>query len=1152
MKKFVLLCLTTLFSIATWAADFDVDGLYYTKLTDSTVEVASTPSGADKYTGDIVVPPTVRYDDEDFTVVGIGRNAFSSTNLTSIELPSTITYIDSRAFYSCNMPKIDIPEGVTSVGSEAFFISHLTEVMLPETLTSLGDFAFDGSYITSVNIPKNVSSMGECVFASCPNLSEVTFEYGMTVIGEGTFMDDENLTTISEIPGTVTYIGESAFCRTMISSINIPKSVTVMGEMAFAECELLSNVTLEEGLTFIGDYAFLSCELLMQINIPSSIEVIGLGAFTYTGLRTLTIPGSVTSIGEEAFEGCYYLTQVTFGDGFSLTNISNRMFYEDRSLKSITLPSSITTIEDEAFRYSGLTSIDFPENISTIGEYAFGNCTSLTTITFPETITSIGEYVCQNCTSLEEATILANISKIESNSFYGCTALTKVSIPKTVANIAAQAFYNCKSLTSITSLNREAPICGTSVFSSVPTSTCILYVPNGSENSYSTAPLWEDFTNIVGIEVEDDPDEDETKFVEDGIYYQCVDKDAMTVEVTYESSSFNYYAGTIDIPATVTHNAKEYAVIGIGYSAFRLSPELIKVTIPESVTYIDTYAFYDNSALQEVSLPSGITEIGEYTFYNCKSLSTITIPANVTLIDYYAFGDSSLAEFILGEGEQTLDLDVYSLCGCKIESLYLGRNVSFSGNNVSSMRTAFRMGGSGNISTITFGENITSLCDYEFYSCKGIENIIIPGHITTLGDYAFSSCGDLKSVTFCEGITALSKNTFTQCTSLKEINFPESLTDMGERTFQSCTALEEVTISCNVTSAPYAFRYCSALKKVTFSEGCTTISTYMFDDCTSLNEVIFPSTLTTISSNAFYRCTSLEKVLLPEGVTSVSGFDNCSSLNYILLPQSVTHIGRFQNCSALKKVIVPKLVDDFTSSYIFQECSNLEEVIILGDIQSYSFDTFYGCSSLGKIYSLTSTPPSKQPGVGTSSLFRGLDTDNCVLYVPVGAKETYANDENWGEFTHIEELGEPLAITYGTTVLTTDSVEITGYIAVGSVGIAEVGFEYWSDESDVKTITATVEDMKADLTDLPYATTYTYRAYAKTTTGNTIYGDNLTFTTEGTNVDKIEEVASDTTQVGSTTVEGYYTVDGRRISSPQRGVNIVRYEDGTAKKILVK
>jgi len=253
-------------------------------------------------------------------------------------------------------------------------------------------------------------------------------------------------TTVSaEIGSLCTSIGDFAFCDAenyfgfgLLTTVNIPNSVTSIGNGAFGYCSSLTSINIPDSVTSIGNGAFSRCSGLTSINIPDSVTSIGNSAFSRcSGLTSINIPDSVTSIGMAVFSSCIALTSVTIGN-------------------------SVTSIRDSAFiSCSGLTSITIPDSVTSIENYAFKKCLGLTSVTIGNSVTSIGQ-----------------------SAFEGCSGLTSITIPDSVTSIGSSAFYNCSGLTSITSLATTAPTIKNNTFRNVKTDGK-LYVPSGS-SGYDT------------------------------------------------------------------------------------------------------------------------------------------------------------------------------------------------------------------------------------------------------------------------------------------------------------------------------------------------------------------------------------------------------------------------------------------------------------------------------------------------------------------------------------------------------------------------------------------------------------------------------------------------------------------------------------------
>ena len=303
----------------------------------------------------------------------------SPKNIITYTAPSEIQideYVADSNIYSHQFSEgvgtIIFENDITAIYDYAFYnCSGLTSIEIPDSVTTIGNYAFNNcSGLTSIELPDAVTTIGGGAFYNCSNLSDVIIGSGVTTIGDGAFSSCYGLTSI-EIPDSVTTIGDGAFSSCYgLTSIEIPNSVTTIGGSAFYNCSNLSNVTIGSGVTTIGNDAFSGCY----------------------GLTSIEIPNSVTTIGEYAFSGCYRLTSIEIPD--SVTTIGYGAFNGCKCELIINSKIVETDYTDETalFRGSEFEKITFIGDIEKIGDYVFYNCKGLTSIEIPDSVTTIGNY----------------------------------------------------------------------------------------------------------------------------------------------------------------------------------------------------------------------------------------------------------------------------------------------------------------------------------------------------------------------------------------------------------------------------------------------------------------------------------------------------------------------------------------------------------------------------------------------------------------------------------------------------------------------------------------------------------------------------------------------------------------------------------------
>ena len=300
--------------------------------------------------------------------------------------------MEKEAFIGCTLKTFNLPKGLTEIPARAFYgcKCDVKSITIPDNITKIGESAFEQSsnannsfyYLESITIPESVTSIGEKAFYDLSNLKTIT------------------------IPKTVTNIGKHAFDKT-----------AWLREKQEENPLVIVNGILIDGKTASGDVV-----IPETFNGEKVTKIIADAFILNKNITGVTIPNSVTSIGDRAFYKCESLESVVIPD--SITSIGNWTFTNCKSLENVTLPNTITSIGDYAFKdCDSLKNITIPESVTSIGGYAFASCDYLSSFVIPEGVTLIERNVLQDCQRLLEVTIPKSVNVIDYMAFYGCYSL---------------------------------------------------------------------------------------------------------------------------------------------------------------------------------------------------------------------------------------------------------------------------------------------------------------------------------------------------------------------------------------------------------------------------------------------------------------------------------------------------------------------------------------------------------------------------------------------------------------------------------------------------------------------------------------------------------------------------------------------------------
>lgn len=899
----------------------------------------------------------------------------------------------------------------------------------------------------------------------------------------------------------------------------------------------------------IGKYAFCSCNNLKRLTLPKDITSIEQSAFFgCSGLTSITIPSSVTAIGKWSFYDCSSLTSIELPN--STTTIDEAAFQNCTSLASVTLTSNLTSIESHAFigcsqlkdvRYNVLDDLatyiqtDHPEivignNCNCDFKY-YQNNQEITSLKIPAGITSIGKNVFQKYNGIQSLTFSPALTSISDLQF-SCD------------------FTNLKSVY----VGWQDPIAAGTFFKGADMSNCTLYVPHGTTNAYANSDIWCGFGNIIEynnqatitleqpgtlpqkindsdknlithLKIKGNINGTDLRFIREmagvSVTGEITDGELANLDLSEAKivSGGDYYYQDSNDTKYYTKDDE------LGVCAFSKCWGLKDISLPGDLKSVGDFAFSDCSSLETINLPSGITTIGNYAFWYCENLTSLTLPSGLISIGDRAFENCySLTSLEFPSSLTTLGELVFAGCS-NLTSLTLH-------SNLTDVKSNYLFGGASNYNNLkdvryiidsdleTYLQSNHPIfyeinCGIKYYlNDQEITTLEIPSGITSIGDGVFLSNKSLTNLTLSSKVSSIGISAFSYCDNLKDVRYYiyddlATYIQNGHPDFyvggikyywndQEITTLE---IPTSVTSiGNNAFYGCSGLTTLNLPSNVTSIGDRAFGGCSNLTSVDLPSSITKMGDFVFFYCEKLSNVNLPSDITTIStgAFGGCSSLQNINLPSGVTTIGdnAFSDCSNLTNVTLPSALASI-GDYAFSGCSNLTNVIFPSAFTAIGNVAFSGCSNLANV-----TLSSNITSIGTYAFQNCINLKNLTISKDVTSIKDIAFNNSY------------------------DDLELE------SVYVA------WENPIEAGSFFDRINISNCTL----YVPQGTKEAYANADVWKD-FGNIIEY--DATGIDKVTN-RSDVKEISR------YSLNGQRVTSPTKGVNIVVYSDGSIKKVAVQ
>lgn len=830
----------------------NVEGVSYS--VDLSKRTASLVKCISLTTTDVVIPDSVEYNAVKFPVETICESAYYGTSITSLSIPSTVTYIEKDAFYACSsLYSVELRDGD----------SLLT--FAPSSLSCFGQPSGVTSNFTQLKLGRNIYFTNANPFAYQRKLKYVEVGPCVSSIPALAFSNDSSLDSIY-ISNNVKEIGELAFdcCSSLrvLAGLDSNDYISYIRSYAFRGCSSLKSIILPKHLSVIGDHAFTACESLQQISIPASVDTIMYCAFDgCLSLRNLIIEDGVNSlfIDNEADGGCFNLCPleyIYFGRNITKKYTSPFPFAERPSIKHVAFSNSVTTIDNSLLcRSTSLEELTIPASVTKIGSYAFDGCTSLRSVTFepsPSPVTLNNAYT----TGFDDANIddLYLCRPIILTNQYGSpfahgAMLKNVYLSDYAGNFQSGFFDENTSIHNVY-LNTDVSLrSGTVLFDNL----------DGIENLY------------VGDKVTNIP----PKMFCDCTHLTHVYSEAVTPP-TLASDNFSKQELIVKVP---DYCANSYKLVESWYNAGK------------------NYIYCDNDFEFSISSDDFVDWV-----LNCDTLdrvSRLTLTGDVSSDDVWT---------TLKKLTHLSYLDMSNAVCTSIPSNQFAHSLLYTfvppatlssiGNN------AFQ--GCVNLQAdFNFASGEVSIGDYAFDGCSKMANTFAfsPDVVyVKIGQCAFRNCPNFGGTFTLSSRFDIGANAFENCLKLTSVVFASSVSDTTPSTFGDFafmnTGITQMTLPAYVEKLPLAlWRGCDALSSVKFLNedmGFTVTNTGILNNDGSLYQILpakigpdysIPSSIRSIGAYAFADLQSLESIEILESVDAIGAgaFANCENLKDVTL-----------------------------------------------------------------------------------------------------------------------------------------------------------------------------------------------------------------------------------------------------------------------------
>ena len=1012
---------------------------------DSEIDDAPRPCVEGTIPSYLIIPPTVKINNITYPVTNIGSYAFyDCSNITDINIPSSVKYIENLSFAGCNNLSSVHIENLSAwcdiyfeynnsnplYNAHHLFINEkeVTELVVPNDVKTIRSYAFEGlTNLTSVTIPNSVTSIGQYAFAYCTGLTSVTIPSRVTSIGYCAFNECPNLTSVKVYKESPLSISSYTFTNRANATLYVPAGSKAAYEAAqyWQDFGTIVEMAPVSAISFSDPNVKNICVANWDKNGDGELSEDEAAAVTNLG---------------QAFKGNTSITSFNELQYFTgLTSIGNQTFYGCTSLISITIPNSVTSIGNNAFYACSLSSINIPTSVNTIDAGAFNECRSMSSvhitdlsawcnISFSSNASNplnYGHHLFLNGEEITDLVIPSGISLLMSYTFSG-GYFSSVTIPSSCLFTNSKCVFAFSHIGSITINQYLAE--ETFIQAQIDHLVIAPEVTGGGSHAF-----WDTKINYLEI-----PYSSKTLGYSRPSNSSYALFDGCTIEKASVNRPINSdYYGSNMTPPFYNSTISE---LHVGSSAKFIHDWLCRsVTITDlyfdGVTDIPENAFYStngNNNIKNIHLSEEISSIGSYAFYNsCSSLNSVVAEMpSPPVIDSNTFNSrytrSSATLYVLEGSKAAYEAAEYWQDFNIVEK-------AFSIASVVSAPTAKELVYTGSAQDlVTPGEASGGTMQYSLDGMNYSPDIPTG---TDVGEYTvyYKVVGDADhsdtepatvSVTILPSspaITFADANVKALCVQNWDTNGDGELseaeaaavTTLGEvfKGNNEITSFDELHYFTGLTEiADGAFNECTNLESVILPSRVERIGNWAFTTCSSLNTITIPASVTNIGAGAFAGCNNMISMTVDAENTVYDSREDCNAIIHtstntlvagcknMTIPEGVTSIGEWalNGMGSLTSVVLPSSLTSIETGAL-SWCWSLPSIVIPANVTSIGDGALYGCDNLTSV-----TVENPEPVAIAEGTFS--NRANATLYVPVGSKSVYEAADYWKEFKEIVEL----------------------------------------------------------------------------------------------------------------------------------------------------